>query len=245
MDVDDDPSSAKPRPRESEGGGGSAGSGSGSAGSGSKGGAGTGGAGRARVKDEELTEETAVGSVKREVGVGGGAGKDHRSDKRRGKADGGGSPERDARAKGGEMMMGTKVERSVPSPPTGSGKNNVADAATKQEESGRGGEGEPPTDSERIVRVVGFCLVRHAMQDTFGEDAVTSNDAEAEVVISTDGAQAKLRVIVSSPSPLKYLLCIFIAKMIQHFLASSTLVEFRLLTLRRRSQQLDTFCFCK
>ncbi|CAM9674566.1 unnamed protein product, partial [Laminaria digitata] len=173
----------------------------GGSGSGSKGREGGGaGAGRARVKDEEeSTEETNAGLVKRKVGVGDGpeAGGDGPGAEGRGA----GSSTREARTLTGASAAAAGAAAKIEEKRGGGG--GQGGGAGGGGGGGGGEEGDPPAGSEHtIVRVVGFCLVRHAMQDTFGEDAVKANESEAEIVISIDGAHAKLRVVVvSSPPP--------------------------------------------
>ena len=195
MDVDEGHNPSKSSPRENEGGGSGA----------SKGREGGTGAGRAGVKIEESTDESAR-LVKSEIEVEDGAGRDNRSDKRKGRADGGGSPERDERANAGDGMGG-QVKSLLPlTSPAAAGTAGTAAAAAGASAAARGGGGgvkggeeKAPEGSDRMVLIVGFYLVRHAMQDTFGEDAVTADATKAEIDVSTDGARAKLRVVVSPP----------------------------------------------
>lgn len=52
-----------------------------------------------------------------------------------------------------------------------------------------------------VILSMALLLVRHAMQDTFGNGAITVDDAAGEINISTDGARARLRVVVAPPPP--------------------------------------------
>ena len=55
-------------------------------------------------------------------------------------------------------------------------------------------------DGKKVIMSMALLLVRHAMQDTFGSDAVKVSESEGEVEISTDGARARLRIVVAPPS---------------------------------------------
>lgn len=52
--------------------------------------------------------------------------------------------------------------------------------------------------SEMILSMA-LLLIRHAMQDTYGTDAVTVSESKGEVLIFTDGHRATLRVVVGPP----------------------------------------------
>lgn len=52
-----------------------------------------------------------------------------------------------------------------------------------------------------MILAMAIFLIRHAMEDTFGKEAVTVDDTVGEIAISADGSRAKLRVTVSPPPP--------------------------------------------
>lgn len=64
-------------------------------------------------------------------------------------------------------------------------------------ESSEGVDEELP--GSKMILSMALLLIRHAMQDTYGIDAVTVSESTGEVLIFTDGHRATLRVVVGSP----------------------------------------------
>lgn len=89
------------------------------------------------------------------------------------------------------------VKRESPNDFTVDAKDGEGQPSPQEMESSEGVGGGLP--GSKMILSMALLLIRHAMQDTYGTDAVTVSEATGEVIIFTDGHRATLQVVVGSP----------------------------------------------